>query len=94
MALVLRLPIAAHSAIRRGRSQGLPVLAQSASTHARGLRPRQASPHLAICGASSLAFGSGNVLGAWDLNLISRLNTRPACAPVNASGTSSRPCPH
>src|SRR5713226_7563863 len=38
----LRLSIAALSAIRRGRSQDLPVLAQSASTHDQGLRPRQA----------------------------------------------------
>ena len=32
----------------RGRPQGLPVLAHSASTHAQGLRPRQAPAHLAL----------------------------------------------
>jgi len=41
-----RLHIAAHFA--RGRPQGLPVLAHSVSTHAQGLRPRQAPAHLAL----------------------------------------------
>jgi hypothetical protein len=45
-------------------------------------------------GAAGVAFGSGNRLGTWRSNPISRLNTRPACAPVNASGTSLRTCPH
>jgi len=79
-----------------GRTQGLPVLAHGASTHARGLsvRPRQAPLYLAILGTVSVAFGSGNSLGTWELNSISRLNTRPTWAPVNASGTSLRACPH
>jgi len=54
--------------------------------------PGPASPRLA--GGAGLAFGPGKSLGTWKLNSISRLDTRPACAPVNASGTSSRPCPH
>jgi len=79
-----------------GRSQGLPVLAHDASTHARGLsvRPRQVPPHLAFLGASSVAFSSGNSLGTWEFNSISRLNTRPTCAPVNASEMPSRASPH
>ena len=49
---------------------------------------------LPFLGAVSMAFGSGNSLGTWKLNSISRLNTRPTCAPVNASGTSLQACPH
>src|SRR5262249_1675572 len=73
-------------------SQGLPVLAHDASTLARGLgvRPRQVPLRLASLGASGVAFGSGNSLGTWKLDSISRLNTRPACAPVNASVTPSQ----
>ena len=96
MARVLGLPIAALGATASGGVQGLPVLAHGASTHARGLgvRPRQVLQHLAILGASGVAFGSRNSLGTWKFNSISRLNTRPACAPVNASDTASRSCPH
>src|SRR5206468_7767217 len=76
--------------------QGLPVLAHDASTHARGLgvRPRQVPRHLAFVGASDVAFGPRNGLGTWKFNSISRLYTRPACAPVNASAMPSRVCPH
>ena len=78
-----------------GGLQGLPVLAHGASTHARGLfdraRPLRTSPFSVQQVSPST---SGNSLGAWKFNSISRLNTRPACAPVNASGTPSRPCPH
>jgi hypothetical protein len=92
MAYAFWLPTAAPM----GRTQGLPVLAHGAYTHARGLsvRPRQVPLRLAILGAVSMAFGSGNSLGTWELNSISRLNTRPTCAPVNASGTSLQACPH
>jgi hypothetical protein len=94
MALVLGLPTAAHGAIHHGRSQGLPVLAQSASTHARGRRPRQAPSRLANSSAPGVAFGLRKGLGTWISNSISRLSSRPACAPTNASGSTSRPCPH
>jgi hypothetical protein len=57
-------------------------------------RPRQVPLYLAIIGAADVAFSPGNSLGTWKLNSISRLNTRPACAPVNASGIPLRVCPH
>ena len=53
VAHVLGLSTAARNAIRHGRSQGLPVLAHDASTHARGLdidraRPQCTSPYWCI----------------------------------------------
>ncbi len=58
MDYVLRRPTTAHR-ILYGRRQGLPVLAQSVSTHARGLRPRQAPPHLALAVCRVLPSESG-----------------------------------
>ena len=93
MALVLGLPIAARRHPPRAvagspGSRAKCFQACSGSSTA----PGPAAPR--HCGASGVAFGSGNVLGTWELNSISRLNTRPACAPVNASGTPSQACPH
>ncbi len=64
MDYVLRLPTTAHR-ILYGRTQGLPVFAQSVSTHARGLRPRQAPDAPRPRGAPGIAFGLRNSLGTW-----------------------------
>jgi hypothetical protein len=78
-----------------GGVQGLPVLAHGASTHAQGLYIDRARSHrTSLSGAVGVAFGPKNGLGTWELHSISRLNTRPACTPVNASSMSSRTCPH
>jgi len=54
-------------------------------------RPLRASP---LTGTSRIVFGPRNDLDTWLLNPISRLNTRPACTPTDASGMTSRSCPH
>ncbi len=64
-----------------GRPGDLPVLAQRGSVHARGLRPRRAAPRLALSVRCVLPSASLNSVGALK-TLISRLNTRPARAPV------------
>ncbi len=47
-ACVRRLPDAARCTIRSGQTRALPVLARGVSVHARGLRPRGTSQHLAV----------------------------------------------
>ena len=64
-----------------GRPGDLPVLAQRGSVRARGLRPRRAARLLAFSATSVLPSTSDNSVGALE-RLISRLNTRPARAPV------------
>ena len=79
----------------RGRSQGLPVLVHGASTHARGLSSTApAPPAPRRCRCSRCCLRPRKRTRHLEVDSISRLNTRPACAPVNASGTASRPRPH
>jgi hypothetical protein len=72
------------AATGRGCGWGLPVPAHGASTHARGLRLRGVEKRLASIVALHVAFPlSGQ--GRHAEVMISELNTRPACASVNAS---------
>ena len=64
-ACVLRLPDAAHHL--HGQTQALPVPAQGASVHVRGLRPRGASDRLAIASATVLPSVVSQHVGAPNL---------------------------
>ena len=61
--------------------------------HVEGLRPRGVPEGLAITPRRILPSDQRNCVGTPD-DLISRLNTSPACAPVNASAASLRAPPH
>jgi hypothetical protein len=61
--------------------------------HARGLRLRRALRVLALTHPSVLPSVLLNNVGAL-IAIISQLNTRPACAPVNASRPASRLSAH
>ena len=87
------LPDATHDTIVRGWSGDLPVLAQKDSIRARGLRPRGVDHRLAITAMLVLPSALANGVGTPDC-LVSRLNTLPICAPVNASPTPSRAPAH
>jgi len=92
MASVLGLPIAAHGAIAVGGCRisrfSRKVLPRMLGVFDRA-RPRRTSPCRCVGCCLRLPKGPRR-LGA---HSISRLNTRPACTPVHASGTSLRPCP-
>ena len=77
----------------QGWSRDLPVLAQGASVHARGLQTTPGPPPLAIAGWLVLPSAAYTAWAPGALKL-SRLNTRPARTPVNASGMTLRACPH
>jgi hypothetical protein len=80
---------------RRGWSKGLPVLAHGASTHARGLDIDRARSRLTSrLTVRRILPSAPNTASAPGRISISRLNTRPACAPVNASDTPLQACPH
>src|SRR5665213_1035308 len=84
---------AARRTIRGRRQWDLPVLAHEGSTHVSGLRPRRAikDSRLRLCWM--LPSASLNSVGTL-VDLISRLNTEPVCAPVNTSRTALRLAAH
>jgi len=67
-----------------GQMQGLPGSAPRVSVHARGLRPRQVCPPLALAGWAVSPSACSERVGTQDWP-ISGLNTLPAPSPVNAS---------
>ena len=91
----VRLPTSVHHgrtpwvhraglAITSGQMQGLPGSVHSVAVHARGLRPRQVCPPLAIAGCAVSPSACSERVGTQDWP-ISGLNTLPAPSPVNAS---------
>jgi len=72
---------------------GIPVPASEVSMRAEGLRPRGTDDELALTFAIMLPSASLNSVGVPDCG-ISRLDTSPASAPVNASWRSLRLAPH
>ena len=81
-------------AMIRGRRQwDLPVLAQEGSTHVSGLRPRRAIRDSRLRLRWMLPSASLNSVGTL-VDLISRLNTEPVCAPVNTSRTALQLAAH
>src|SRR5271170_2295322 len=76
-----------------GHRGGLPVLARGVSIHAWGLRLRRGPRILAIAHPPILPSAMQNDVGTL-VAIISQLNTRPACAPVNASMAASRLATH
>src|SRR5277367_3264729 len=76
-----------------GHRGGLPVLARGVSIHAWGLRLRRGLRILAIAHPPILPSAMQNDVGTL-VAIISQLNTRPACAPVNASMAASRLATH
>ena len=72
-----------------GQPEDLPVPVQMASTRAKGLGPRRAGLALAIAPQPVLPSAFLHSVGTLDVNF-SRLNTLPACSPVNASPTPLR----
>ena len=68
----------------RGEAWGLPVPALEASIRAEGLRPRGSADELALAFTDILPSASHNSVGDPGFR-ISRLDTSPASAPVNAS---------
>ena len=77
----------------REEPRDIPVPVRGVSVHAEGLRPRWARVGLAITSRPVLSSAASNGVGVPE-TLISRLNTSPARAPVNASASSLRPTPH
>jgi len=67
-----------------GEVRGLPVPALEASMRAEGLRPRGSAGELALAFTVMLPSASHNSVGDPEVR-ISRLDTSPASAPVNAS---------
>ncbi len=84
---------AARRANRGGRCRALPVLAQRVSVRATGLRPRGPAERSPWRARSVWPSASLNGVGAPEC-LISRLNTVPARAPVNASPSPLRAPAH
>ncbi len=80
-----RIHGASPRAISQGQAWDLPVPVQRVSMRARGLRPRRARPSLALAGRTVLPSAFDDTVGTLKLNLLSRLNARPALPPVNAS---------
>ena len=94
---IVRLPAGVHvgraayglprpflATIVRGNLLALPVPVRRVSTHARGLGLRGVKDRLAMIVGPHVAFP----LSEWGRHaeaFVSELNTRPACAPVNAS---------
>src|SRR5665213_2468223 len=86
------LPSADRS-LRDGQAGDLPVPKQEASPACQGLRPRGTSRALAITHPSVLPSASQTASASRTTEL-SRLNTWPTGAPVNASFLASRPTTH
>jgi len=61
--------------------------------HARGLRLRRVHARLALAPTAVLPSATWYDVGTLEA-IISQLNTRPACAPVNASMAALRPTTH
>src|ERR1051326_4997980 len=76
-----------------GGEWDLPVPASEASMRAVGLRPRRSVVVLALAHGAMLPSASLNSVGVPGLG-ISRFDTTPASAPVNASLRALRPVPH
>src|SRR5262245_22928992 len=76
-----------------GAIASLPVLARGVSMHARGLRMRGAGRSIATPPPSVSPSDLLNDVGT-PVAIISQLNTRPACAPVNASMVALRLAMH
>src|SRR6516162_3791627 len=76
-----------------GRRWGLPVLARGVSKHVQGLRLRRVRRTLARAHPQILPSALLNDVGTL-VAIVSQLNTRPACAPVNASMAALRPATH
>lgn len=76
-----------------GRPVDIPVPVQVASTRARGLRTTQGRTALAMSRCLVLPSAFSTASAPWTIN-ISRLNTLPACSPVNASPEPSRTPTH
>ena len=103
---LVRLPITVHRrrvpwilaadlmAISIRPIMGSPGFRQSVSVHARGLRPRGAREASCADDAPGVAFRSRRQRRHSGVKRVSRLNTRPARAPVNASSLASRPETH
>ena len=95
---VVRLPMTAHHRLtsldfpmrplfpcEQRQPWDLPIPAQGVSVRARGLRPRRERTPLALSIRPLLPSASSHHVGSLDFNRITRLHTRPARAPVNAS---------
>lgn len=87
------LPDATRMVFSHGQGRDLPVLAQEGSVRAEGLRPRRDGLQLAITLPPMWPSASLNSVGSLG-SKISRLDTSPARAPVNASPAASRPPVH
>src|SRR5439155_14443585 len=72
------------------QARDLPVPGRDASARARGLRPRRVLVHLAVAMDAMWPSARFHSVGTLEVNRISRLNTRPTRAPVNASPSSLR----
>src|SRR5665213_4414289 len=86
------LPSADRS-LRDGQAGDLPVPKQEASPACQGLSPRGTSRALAVTHPSVLPSASRTASASRTTEL-SRLNTWPTGAPVNASSLASRPTAH
>jgi len=91
---VLGLPTAAHGAIAAGNHRvsrfshmALPRMLGVYFDRARPRLTSRLTVKRVLPSAAPTASAPGKIS-------ISRLNTRPACAPVNASHTPLRACPH
>ena len=91
---VLELPGAACGPSRRWRSWDLPVPVRGVSGRARGLRPRGVPSRLALATRRVWPSAYLHGVGTPEWSKISRLDTRPARTPVNASPPASRPSAH
>ena len=91
--LAMGLPDASRRPISGGRPGDLPVLAQEDSARARGLRPRRVNRHLALSVSVVQPSASSDNVGTLK-SVISRLDTLPMRAPVNASPMPSRAPAH
>ncbi len=73
-------------ALSSGQLQGLPGSVPRVSVHARGRRPRQGCPPLALAGGAVWPAACSERVGTQDWPMSGR-NTLPAPSPVNASPT-------
>jgi hypothetical protein len=67
------------------QARDLQVPRRDASARARGLRPRRVRVHLAVAMNAMWPSARSHSVGTLEVKRISRLNTRPVRAPVNAS---------
>ena len=96
----VRAGLSAHGLLRPARriiADGcrwdLPVPVRGVSTHARGLRLRRVRARLALAPRAVWPSATWYGVGTPDA-MISQLDTRPACAPVNASLAALRLATH